>query len=82
MLRGYLRKEPFLKSFGPFSERRFSRDKGFRGDKKTGVAFARDLANRSSPSDSGKVIVFQMLKESLSLRRLLRAQNLTGEDNF
>ena len=71
VVRGYLREEPVILKifFGPFSVRRFSREiKGLEAIKESGAASPEILRTGRSESDSGRVIVFRMLKEPLSLK--------------
>ena len=82
VLRGYRRKEPVILKifFGPFAERRFSREmKGLEAIKKSGVASPEILRTGLSPSDSSKVIVFKMLNESLSFNAAMERINSLQE---
>ncbi|MEC8644400.1 MAG: lipopolysaccharide core heptose(I) kinase RfaP [Pseudomonadota bacterium] len=76
VLKGLFRKEPVILKifFGQSSERRFTREiKGLEAIKRSGVASPKILRIGLSPSDSGKVIVFQMLKASLSLKAAIES---------
>ncbi|MEC8300013.1 MAG: lipopolysaccharide core heptose(I) kinase RfaP [Pseudomonadota bacterium] len=82
VLRGYLREESVILKifFGPFAERRFSKEiKGLEAIKKSGVASPHILRTGVSPLGSGKVIVFRLLKESLSLEAAIESVSSSRE---
>ncbi len=82
VVRGYLRREPvILKIFlGPFSVRRFNREiKGLEAIKQSGTASPEILRTGRSESDFGRVIVFRMLKEPLSLKAAIEGAKSSRE---
>ncbi len=82
VVRGYLRQEPVILKifFGPFSVRRFSREiRGLEAIKQSGTASPEILRTGLSESDSGRVIVFRMLKEPLSLKAAIEGAKSSRE---
>ena len=82
VVRGYLRREPVILKifFGPFSVRRFNREiRGLEAIKESGTASPEILRTGRSESDFGRVIVFRMLKEPLSLKAAIEGAKSSRE---